>query len=197
MFQQLTDKLSNTPPWRWAAYGAVVVFAASYAVWSHYRTPPVAPGAVITALPARKLEGMSTVAIQPRQVIVYRDKIKVTEKLGIPPIPPSEEIQTAIDVPYLKYGGTAATMLNMSSGQSRTVIKANTAPWFQFKRDLSASLGAGMGSEGKTLAGRLRLDIIQIKSVVISPELEGNYAEDRKHQFEGRAMIWATVPIGQ
>lgn len=200
MLNRLTDKFSSIPIWRQWVYVSIVLFVVMYGAWATLRTPPVVPGQVVNALPARKLEGMPTVAVQPLQVIVYRDRAKVVERLGLPletGTVPDEEVINSVDVPPLKYGGSSTVFLNTSSGQSRTVIKANNAPWFQFRKDLSAGVGMGVGTAGKTLAGRLRLDMVQIKSVVLSVEGEGNYAENRKDPIEGRAMIWATVPITQ
>lgn len=178
------------PVWRIVIYCIAAVFSISYLAWLRFHKPDVVPGAVIQALPARQLADMPQVAIPIKKVIVYRDTEKATQELGIPKAAPQEKMQTAVDIPKLKYGGTAATFLNTSTGQSRTTIKANETPWFAFRNDLAIGAGAGVGTEGKTLAWRIRYDVAQMKNITVSPEFEGNYTEDRKEPFEGRAMLW-------
>ena len=170
-----------------------MLLVASYSLWLRFRPAPVAPGQVITAQPAHKLDGQPTIVIQPKQVIVYRDTVKVVEKLGIPQPAPQELVQQAVDLPPLKYGGVSATMLNMSSGQSRTVIKANDAPWFAFKSDNAIGVGYGVSSKGQTAVIRYRRDMLQVKNLIVSGELEGNYAPLRKDPLEGRAMVFGEI----
>lgn len=168
----------------------VAVFALSYLAWLRWHAPDVKSGQVVTATPAPAVENEPQIAIQPKQVIVYRDTVRVVEKLGLPPAAPQEKVQQAVAIPELKYGGTAATFINTSTGQSRTIIKASEAPWLAFRNDLAIGIGAGVGTQGNTMAVRIRYDVAQVKGVTISPELEGNYAANRKDQNEGRAMLW-------
>jgi len=168
----------------------VAAIILSYLAWLKFHKPDIKPGEVITAPPARAVRNEPTVAVQPKQLIVYRDTVRVIEKLGLPAAAPQERIQQAVEIPRLKYGGTAATFTNLSTGQSRTVIKAAAAPWFAFRNDWAVGAGAGIGTEGKTLAGRLRYDVAQIKALTLSGEVEANYAEKRNEPVEGRAMLW-------
>lgn len=191
MWEKLGKKLSQTPKWRWWIYGISAILIAAYCAWLVFHKPDIKPGEVVTASPAKAVKGEPQVAIKPKQVIVYRDTVRVVEKLGLPPAQPQEQIIQAVDVPKLKYGGVSATFLDMSTGKSRTEIKANSAPWLAFRNDLAIGVGAGIGTQGRTVAGRIRLDVLQIKDVTLSPEIEGNYAEDRKQPLGGRFMLWA------
>jgi len=188
--KELISRLLAIPKWRRYLYAGLALFGLVYFAWIIFHKPDIKLGQVVAVQPAKAVKNEPVEAAKPKQVIVYRDTVKIVEKLGLPPVDPQERIVQAIDVPRTKYGLTAVTFINMTTGASRTQIKANQAPWFAFRNDLAIGVGAGIGTEGKTLAGRIRYDMVQIKGVTISPELEGNYAENRARPVEGRAMVW-------
>ncbi len=190
MFQTIKTKLTLIPRSRWILYGCIAVFGLSYLGWLKLHKPDIKPGQVITAPPAKAVKNEAVEAVKPKQVIVYRDTVKVVEKLGLPAAAPQEKIIQAVDVPRLKYGGIAATFVNMTTGISHTEIKANTSPLFAFRNDLAIGAGYGIGTEGNTLAARIRYDVAQIKAVTVSGEIEANYAAARNSPVEGRAMLW-------
>ena len=171
-------------------YGVAAVIGLSYLAWLKLHTPDIKPSAIIQAAPAPAVKNEPTVAVQPKQLIVYRNTVRVVEKLGLPAAAPQERVQAAVEIPRLKYGGTAATFTNLSTGQSRTVIKAAEAPWFAFRNDLSVGAGYGIGTEGNAIAWRIRYDVAQVKSLILSGEVEANYAAARSNPVEGRAMVW-------
>lgn len=183
-------QIPQIPRYRLYAYGLIGALIAAYCAWLYFHKPDVNPGQTVTAPPAKAVKNEPQVAIKPARVMVYRNSDRVAEKLGLPPAQPQEQIIQAVDVPKLKYGGVSATFLDMSTGKSRTEIKANPAPWIAFRNDLAIGVGAGIGTQGNTLAGRIRYDVLQVKAVTVSGELEGNYAESRARPVEGRAMIF-------
>ena len=174
--------------------GAVAVFLIAYGAWLKWGTKPAKPNDITISAPvAKEVQSMPT-ATTITKIVYIKDKPAAVAKLGLPPgeaSNPKEELVTATGIKPNKYGATTAVFINTSTGQTRTDIRYKESPWFVFRNDLAMGVGAGIGTEGKALAGRLRLDMVQIKEVTISPELEGNYAENRAHQLEGRAMIWA------
>lgn len=190
MLEKLKNRLSAIPKWRLYLYAGLTVLVIVYFAWLKFHKPDIKPGQVITAPPAKAVKNEPVEAVKPKQIIVYRDTVRVVEKLGLPPAAPQEKVIQAVEVPRTKYGGTATTFVNMTTGVSRTEIKANAAPWFAFRNDLAIGAGAGIGTEGKTLAGRIRYDMVQIKNLTISPEIEANYSENKTRPVEGRAMIW-------
>lgn len=157
-----------------------------YCGWLVLHRPDVKPGQVITASPAHVVQSEPVKVIEPKKVVVYRDRIKVVEKLGMAPPREHEEVQITAEIPRLKYGGQAAVFLNTSTGQGRTEIKAHEAPWFAFRNDLALGMGGGIG----TLAGRVRYDVLQIKNLALSGEAEVNYSDHRDRPVEFRPMIW-------
>lgn len=171
-------------------YGVVAAIGLTYLLWLHFRVPDVRPGEVVLATPAKTVKNEPVVAEKPKQLIVYRDTVRVVEKIGLPPAAPQERVQQAIEVPRLKYGGTAVTFTNLSTGQSRSVIKASESPWFAFRNDLSAGVGYGIGTNGTTVTTRLRYDVAQIKALTVSGEVEANYTASRDNPVEGKAMLW-------
>lgn len=175
---------------RLIVYGVVAVTGLSYLTWLKFHKPDIRPGEVITAPPTVAVKNEPTVAVKPKQLIVYRDTVRVVEKLGLPPAAPPERVQQAVEIPRTKYGGTVTTFVNMTTGQSRTAFKAADAPWFAFRNDWAVGAGAGIGTEGRAVAGRVRYDVSQIRALTLSGELEANYAERRTDPVEGRAMIW-------
>lgn len=166
MWERLSKKLSQTPKWRWRVYGVFGLLIAAYCAWLFLHKPDIKPGQVITAPPAKAVKNEPQVAVKPKQIIAYRDTVKVVEKLGLPPAQPQERIIQAVDVPKLKYGGTAATFLDMSTGKSRTQIRANKSPIFAFLDDNTLGLEAGYGTKGQYYQGDYKRDVLQIKEVV-------------------------------
>lgn len=183
-------QIPQIPRYRLYAYGLIGLLVAAYCFWLVLHKPDVEPGQTVTAPPAKVVKNEPQTAIRPKQVIVYRDTTRVVEKLGLTHPSPYERVQTTAEIPKLKHGGTSATFLNVSTGQSRTEIKANQAPWIAFKRDLAVGAGVGIGSQGNTASIRTRYDVLQIKELTFSGEIEANYAEQRNRPIEGRAMIW-------
>lgn len=190
LLERLKTHLLLIPKWRWYLYVGLFVLGLVYLGWLKFHEPDIKLGQVVTAPPAKAVKNEPVEAVKPKQVIAYRDTVKIVEKLGLPPAAPQEKIIQAVEVPKLKYGGQAATFVNLTTGASRTEIKANAAPWFAFRNDLAIGAGYGIGTEGTTAAGRIRYDMVQIKNLTISPEIEANYSENRARPVEGRAMIW-------
>jgi hypothetical protein len=122
----------------------------------------------------------------------YPDKNKAEQKLGIPITNnPKELLVTGSEIAPNKYGAKTAVYHNISSAGYRTAIKYNDSPLFSFKRDWAIGIGGGVTTQGRIAAGRVRLDVVQIKEVTLSPEFEGNFVDTRKEPLEGRAMLWA------
>jgi len=190
MWKTVKTQLTLIPRSRWIIYGCIAASILAYLVWLKIHKPDIKPGQVITAQPAKAVKNEPVEVVKPKQVLTYRDTARVVGKLGLPPAAPQERVQTAVEIPRTKYGATATTFLNLTTGASRTQIKANSSPLFAFRNDLAIGVGAGIGTEGNTAAGRIRYDVAQIKAVTISGEIEGNYAERRTRPVEGRAMLW-------
>jgi hypothetical protein len=177
---------------RWHAYAAAILIGGGYLAWSIWGGKPAELGQVITAQVAPAVAKEPTKVITAR-VRVFSDPVKVAERLKIDPPLPHEEIQTAVVVPKLRYGGTQTVFLNTSTGQSRVVTKANVSPWFKPLSDNSIGIGYGIANSGSIAAARYRRDLLQIKAVTLSAEMEGNYSETRTRPIEGRVMGWAEV----
>lgn len=190
LLEQLKTHLAEIPNYRRWLYAGIVIIGLNYLVWLRIHKPDITPGQVVTAPPAKAVKNEPVEAVKPKQIYIYRDTVRVVEKLGLPPAAPQEKIIQAVEVPRTKYGATATTFVNLTTGKSRTVIKASEAPWFAFRNDLAIGVGAGIGTEGNTAAGRVRYDAAQIKSITVSGEGEINYAANRKDPVEGRAMLW-------
>jgi hypothetical protein len=171
-------------------YGVIAAIGLAYLLWLRFKAPDVRPGEVVQAAPAKAVKNEPVVTEKPKQLIVYRDTVRIVEKMGLPPAAPQERVQQAVEVPRLKYGGTAVTFTNLSTGQSRSVIKASESPWFAFRNDLALGVGAGVSTGGNTSAVRLRYDVAQIKALTVSGEVEGNYTATRDNPVEGKAMLW-------
>lgn len=183
------DNYRAAPRWRQWLWFAVALLVAGYLAWCRWEVRRPAPGLVVTAAPPRSVANEPTKTVQS-PVIVYRDRERVTAKLGMPPPAPREEVQAAADLPRLPYGGTAAVYLNASTGQSRVEVRAAESPWFALRRGNALGVSYGVGTNGQTAAVRYRRDIAQVKSVVISAEVEANYAQSRSSPVEAKAMVF-------
>jgi len=151
--------------WKLAAVGLVLL--AGYLAWSWYGARPPKPGAVVQAVESPKI------ATMPRKIItapvaVVADKAAAAKKLKIPEPDLHEELQTAIDAPPLKHGGTVAVFLNTSTGQTRLDIIVKPAPWFALERGNILGAEVGIGAAGRYYQGDYQRDFFQIKGIYFS-----------------------------
>lgn len=138
-----------------------------YLVWSIWGPRPPAPGQTITAPTAKVVKDMPQKVITSR-VKVIADPVRAAEKLKIDPPQVHEELQTAVVVPQSRYGATSTTFLNTSTGQSRTVIKANESPWFRFERGNTIGAGVGINRDGRYATIDYQRDILSVKGIVLA-----------------------------
>lgn len=162
--------LDTTQKWRVPVYAAAILAGLAYLCWSIWGNKVPIPGQVVQAQPVKVIESLPKKVITTK-VQVIKDPIKATEKLGIDPPRQHEEVQTAIVVPPLKYGGTSTTFLNVSTGQSRTVIASSPAPWFRFERENRIGAEVGIGSNGKYAQVDYQRDVLSIKGVILAGKL--------------------------
>jgi hypothetical protein len=195
-FKANYQAVKTAPPWKLYIGLAILIGILIYLGWMLWDIKHPAPqaGDIAISVPEPKvIQNMQRERIITNTYYI-KDKAAAIKELGLPPAEadnPKEALLTATAVAANRYGATTAVFVNLSTGRPRTDIKYKESPMFAFKRDLAYGVGAGVGTQGNTLAGRIRLDAIQIKGVTVSPEVEGNYAERRDKQVEGRFMIWA------
>jgi hypothetical protein len=169
-------------------YGALALLGAAYLAWSIWGPRPLVPGQAVTAQPAKAVEDLPQRVITPRRVVVIADGPRAAEKLKIGPPVAHEEVQTSVTVPETKYGGTASVFLNTSSGQSRTIIKANEAPWFRFERGNTLGVGVGIGRDGRYFTADYQRDLLSIKGAVVTVRAGVTSWQDRT-DAKGEARI--------
>lgn len=155
------------PKKRLIIYIVLGISGAIYLAWSIWGPIPPAPGQTITAPTAKVVKDMPQKVITSR-VKVIADPVRATEKLKIDPPQQREELQTAVTVPQNRYGATASVFLNQSTGESRTVIRANTAPWFRLERGNTLGAGIGLDSNGRYATVDYQRDILSVKGVVLT-----------------------------
>jgi hypothetical protein len=186
--------IQAAPPWKLYIGGAVLLLVIAWLGWVVWdmKHPKGKPGSVTTAAPlTEEFENFETEIITTTTTY-YPEKGKAEDKLKIPRSNNAKELLvTGSEIEANKYGAKTAVYHNTSTAGYRTAVKYNEAPWFAFKRDLAIGVGGGISTQGTAYAGRVRLDVMQIKEVTISPEIELNYAANRKEPVESRALIWA------
>lgn len=149
-------------------YGVVAVAGLAYLAWVKWGAKPMAPGQVVTAPVAKAVADMPTKTVAVPKLQVIKDGVRATEKLKIPPPLPREEVQTAVAVQPAKYGATATVFVNTSTGQTRTVVKANSAPWFALERGTTFGAEVGIGSHGRYYQTDVQRDVFSIKGVTFA-----------------------------
>jgi hypothetical protein len=188
--------VKSSPPWKLYLGGAVLLLIIIYLgwmIWDIKRPSPKAGDIAISVPEAKVIQNMQRERIITNTYYI-KDKEAAVRDLGLPASEssnPKEQLLTASAVAANRYGATTAVFVNISTGRPRTDIKYKESPIFAFKRDMAYGIGAGIGTQGQALAGRIRLDALQIKGVTVSPEIELNYADRRDKQVEGRFLIWA------
>jgi hypothetical protein len=169
--QALKDRLAAPPRWQLWVAAALIIFAAVYLAWCKWGAKPVRPGQTVAAVAPSSVKDEPKKAITPKQVIVYRDRVKVVEKLGLPAAEGAndeEEVIEATEAPASRYGTQTATFVNVSTGQVRSVVKANSAPWFRFERGNTAGAEIGIGPKGRYFQGDYQRDILSVKGVILA-----------------------------
>jgi len=151
--------------WKLAAVAALLL--CGYLAWSWYGARPPKPGAIMPAVESPKIATMPKKTITS-PVVVVADKTAAAKKLKLPEPDLHEELQTAIDAPPLKHGGTVAVFLNTSTGQTRSVTIVKPVPWFALERGNILGAEVGIGAAGRYYQGDYQRDIFQIKGVYFS-----------------------------
>lgn len=188
--------ISTGPKWKVITVIAILCAVLVYLGWMLWdiKHPGAKAGDVQISVPEPKvIQNMQRERIITNTYYI-KDKEAAVKELGLPASEasnPKESLLTAAKVEANRYGATAVVFVNRSTGRPRSDVKYNLSPIFAFKRDIAYGVGAGIGTQGQTLAGRIRLDVAQIKEVTISPEVELNYADRRDKQIEGKFLIWA------
>lgn len=149
---------------------ALALFFGAYLVWLRFSPAPAKPGAILQAVTSPKIADMEKRAVTPKRLMVFTPKAEAVKKLKLPPEQAGnaqEEVFEATETPATRYGSTAVTFLNLSTGHPRTVIQVKEAPWFRFEQGNTTGVEYGIGSGGRYFQGDYQRDICSIKGVVV------------------------------
>jgi hypothetical protein len=194
---QVTDRLYLIPSWRLKVYGGIVLLALLYFAWSLWGERALKPGSVVISAPvAPQIAKMETTYAPPIRLIVIKDKAKAVEKLGLPSseaMDPKEALLTATAVRANRYGATVVTFANQTTGQVRSSIVVNKAPWFALERTNYVGGSVGIGVDG--YVGRIyaKRDLAQVKGNYLQVEIE---AIARPTAIAGRTaegVLWLNI----
>lgn len=183
-------KIKLIPRSRQWLYGGIALAIIIYLAWSIWGTRPQQPGqGFVVAKPAvshAKVNGpVVTVPIKivPKQAV--KDKFPDAHVDD----PDGEVIDTA-DIPPAPHGATAITTIDTKTGEAHTEVKIKEAPWFAFERNNEIGAGYGINTNGRQIATiHYRRDILRVKDVHLSGQVEAASSMDTASKPEGRATL--------
>jgi len=163
----LEYKIKGVPKWKVIGIAALVLFAASYLVWSFVHTPSPKAGAVILPAPAitvPKVEG-PTLKV-PLKVVPPKAVEKKFPTIGT--TPPDKPVIDTAKIPQTENGGSTVTSLDLVTGEASTVFVPDPAPWFAFEDKNAVGIAYLWTSQGTTGAAYYRRDLFRVKDIHVT-----------------------------
>lgn len=163
------------PPWRRRLLVGLLIFGALYLAWCHWRPTPKLPATYAPAAPSSPVAGIVKAPVPARRVMVY-PKEQAARKLKLPPAETAnraEQIIAATDIKPTRKGARAVTFLNMTTGESRTLVEELPAPWLRIERKNEIGAGFDVSTRnGEMWNVYYRRDVLQVKGVIVSGRAE-------------------------
>lgn len=145
-------------------------------VWLWYGNQPVVPKDWAQAAPAHQVGGMPKVDHPAPSKVKVLPKKQAGKKLQLSSDIQDDDNQQIIDtaeIPPAPDGATTTTIMDMQTGQSKTLFKANPRPLFAFLRSGSAGVRYGITTSGQQQAQLfVRQDVLRVGNVYLAAAIE-------------------------
>lgn len=167
----------------WVLVAAFLVLG-GWLVWLWYGKQPVVARAYQVTAPAKPVADVAKVdhPAPPRLRVI--PKAAAVKRLELPPEVANDARQQVVDtaeIPPVVDGATTVTVIDVTTGETRTMVKANPRPLFAFLRTGAAGVRYGITSHGDQQATLfVRQDVLRIGNVHLSA-----LAEARTIQTKG------------
>lgn len=179
----------------WLLILAAAVFACCWIAWLWYGKPDRMPAKGYQAAPAAPaVAGVPTVPHPAPPVIKVIPKAVATKKLDLPADIASnnnKQVISTADIAAAPHGATTVTVMDTTTGESTTLVKANPKPLLAFLRTGAVGLRYGIASTGDQQAALfVRQDIARVANIHI-----GLTAEARTVPSKGTTEAFGAAEI--
>lgn len=158
-------------------YTAVFSLLALWLVCLWYGKQPTLPQDWSPAAPAHQVGGMPKVDHPAPAKIRVLPKQQAGKKLALPAAVADDDNQQIIDtadIPPAPDGASTVTIINMQTGEAKTIVKATPRPLFAFLRTGAAGIRYGISSNGDQQAAIfVRQDVLRVGNIYLAATAEG------------------------
>lgn len=174
MIQLDTEKLKQ--PRTWLLLAAFLLLAA-WLVWLWYGKRDALPTKSYQAAPpAPAVAGVSTVDHPAPPVIKVIPKAVASKKLDLPADVAgndNKQVISTADIAPAPYGATTVTVMDNTTGDSTTLVKAKPKAVFAFLRTGAVGVRYGIASSGDQQAALfVRQDVVRVANIHLSVTVE-------------------------
>lgn len=192
MIQLDTEKLRQ--PRTWLLVAAFLLLA-GWLVWLWYGKPDALPTkSYQTAPPAPAVADVPKVPHAAPPVIQVIPKAVASKKLDLPAEVASNDNKQVIstaDIAPAPDGAVAVTVMDTTTGESTTLVKANPKPLFAFLRTGAVGMRYGIASSGDQQAALFaRQDVVRVANIHLSVT-----AEARTVPTKGSSEAFVAVEV--
>ena len=161
----------------WLLVLAAFVFVCCWVGWLWYGKPDRLPEKIYQAAPAAPaVAGVPTVPHPAPPVIKVIPKAIAAKKLDLPAdvaTNDNKQVISTADIAAAPNGATTVTVMDTTTGESTTLVKANPKPLFAFLRTGAVGARYGIASTGDQQAALfVRQDIVRIADIHLAVTVE-------------------------
>ena len=178
---------------KWFLAAAFSILAL-WLVWLWYGKQPTAPVNWQTAPPAPQVAGITNVSHAAPKKIRVIPKAAASKALDLPQHiaqDDGKQVISTADIGPAPDGATAVTIMDTTTGESTTLIKAKPRPLFAFQRGGAAGIRYGIDSKGSQQAALFaRQDVLRVANVYLSAT-----AEARTVPTKGTSEAYGAIEV--
>ena len=158
----------------------VIVFACTvlsgWLLWLWYGNRPALPKNYQQAPPAKQVAGMTYEDHTPPPKLKVLPKKQANKKLGLPQEiaqDDKKQIISTADIAPAPDGATTVTIMDTTTGEATTIVKANPRPLLAFLKSGAAGVRYGIDMDGsQPVAVFVRQDVLRIGEIHLSGTAE-------------------------
>lgn len=172
------EKLSDVKYWSIGKIITIIgiILLMVWLGWLWYGNQPVVPKDWAQTAPAHQVGGMPKIDHPAPPTVKVLPKKQAGKKLQLPSDIQDDDNQQIIDtaeIPSAPDGATTTTVMDMQTGQSKTLVKINPRPLFKFLRSGAAGVRYGITTNGQQQIDLfVRQDVLRVGNVYLAATAE-------------------------
>lgn len=178
---------------KWVLIFACTVLA-GWLIWLWYGNKPTLSTEYKAAPAAAQVSGMQKEDHAPPPKIRVLPKAAASKKLGLPQEiaqDDNKQIISTANIAPAPDGATTVTVMDTTTGEATTIVKANPRPLFSFLRSGAAGVRYGIDTAGgQQVAIFARQDVFRVGEIHVSGTIEA-----RHHKKTDKAVGFAGLEV--